>query len=173
MSRASRREGQRNGLAPPHARRPGASRRALEPEYILHAGSTPEDGKPAADEEQSEEKPDPAAAAAALSSAQQELTVLIDLIGSVESQQAVNVQYVDNGRSKLDAFLETTLLVEQCKQKLKAGAARLRVAAGQLRQQMEQGNVFVHELSRLQACFHCYTLFGAIASFLAWALCPC
>jgi hypothetical protein len=98
--------------------------------------------------------------------------VLIDLIGSVASQRAVNVQYVDNGRSKLDAFLETTLLIERCRQKLKAGAARLRVAAGQLRQQVEQGNVFVHELSRLQACYHSYVLYGAIASFRSLAVLP-
>ena len=101
--------------------------------------------------EDEDANPDPAAAAASLAAAQQELTVLVDLIDSVAGQRAVSVQYVDRQKAKLEAWREVARVAEGAQRQLREGAARLRGAAATLRRQVQQDNEFVQELSELQA----------------------
>ena len=75
---------------------------------------------------------------------------MIDLLGSVASQKTVSLQYVDTARSSLDTFRRTAAAVQGCRRRLTAGAARLREAAQQLRQQSEQRSKYVRELAQLQ-----------------------
>jgi hypothetical protein len=97
-----------------------------------------------------DERPNAAAAVEPLAAAQRELAVLIDLIGSVACQQAVAVHYVDSGRPALEQFDEAAVEAARTRAQLRAGAARLRGAVRTLRQQVQQDNAFVRELSRLQ-----------------------
>lgn len=96
--------------------------------------------------------PNPEVAIAALQHAQDELAVMIDLLGSVASQKTVSLQYVDVARSRLDTFRRTAAAVQGARRRLAAGAARLREAAQQLREQSVQRSKYVRELAQLQVC---------------------
>jgi hypothetical protein len=106
-----------------------------------------------APQEEEEEKASPEVVLAALSAAQQELTVLIDLVGGVESQRTISVQYVDVRQPPSEAFRRIAVAVQGCRRRLTAGAARLREATRQLREQTERGRRYVEDLSELQVCF--------------------
>jgi hypothetical protein len=103
-------------------------------------------------QDEEEGKASPEVAAAALGAAQQELAVLIDLIGSVASQRIVHVQYVDSRQPPLETFRQIAVAVQGCRKRLTDGALRLREAAAQLREQTKRGHRFVQELSELQVC---------------------
>lgn len=108
--------------------------------------------------EDEEAKADPTAASASMLAAQQELTVLIDLIDSVAGQRAVSTQFVDRPKTRLEAWREVSRVAEGTKQQLRAGASRLRSAAATLRRQVQQDNAFVRELGELQVCCACIIL---------------
>jgi hypothetical protein len=102
--------------------------------------------------ESDEEQPDPAVALASIDAAQQELTILTDLVSSIAGQQAISVQYVDTGEPSVDkAFDQAALAAEQAKSALRAGASRMRSAAATLRRQVAQDNAYVQHLSTLQS----------------------
>ena len=114
--------------------------------------ATPQDDEQdhAQQEESEEEASDPAPVLDALVAAQQELSIMIDLLTSVEGQRAISVQYADTGPQALRSWHAAAADVAAVRQRLHSGAARLRDAAATLRQQVQEDSAFVAELSQLQ-----------------------